>query len=443
MKEDQHILIVDDSIDTLEVLRRNLAGRGYRTTTAPSAEDAFRVLESVPVNLVITDIKMPGADGLDLLRYVRENYKDIGVVIITGYPRYDEAIRAMKTGAEEYLIKPFTDEELFSALDNAFEKQRLRENLGRRPVPQAKYGLIGKSEGMIKLFDEIGRAAETDATILIQGESGTGKELIARAIHYESPRNSATFVPVNCGSIPETLLESELFGHIKGAFTGANRTKAGFFQTADTGTILLDEISEASPTMQVKLLRVLQEKEICMLGATRSIKVDVRIVAATNKDLAALMTKGVFREDLFYRLNVISVSLPPLRDRGDDIILLINHFINKFVQEYGKTPPKISDQALKILRAYHWPGNVRELENVIMRILSMTQGDIVEVPDLPSLMRFSSLKARKADRTLEAVAAEYIRNVMADVGGNKTAAARILGINRRTLREKLKKTDRS
>lgn len=443
MKEDQHILVVDDSIDTLEVLRRNLAGRGYRTTTAPSAEDAFRVLESFPVNLVITDIRMPGADGLDLLRYVRENYKDIGVVIITGYPRYDEAIRAMKTGAEEYLIKPFTDEELFSALDNAFEKQRLRENLGRRSVPQAKYGLIGKSEGMIKLFDEIGRAAETDATILIQGESGTGKELIARAIHYESPRNSAPFVPVNCGSIPETLLESELFGHVKGAFTGANRTKAGFFQTADTGSILLDEISEASPTMQVKLLRVLQEKEICMLGATRSIKVDVRIVAATNKDLAALMTKGVFREDLFYRLNVISISVPPLRDRGDDIILLINHFINKFVQEYGKTPPKISDQALKILRAYHWPGNVRELENVIMRILSMTQGDIVEVPDLPSLMRFSSLMVRKTDRTLEAVETEYIRNVMADVNGNKTAAARILGINRRTLREKLKKNDRS
>ena len=436
-------MIVDDSIDTLEVLRRNLAGRGYRTTTAPSAEDALRILESVPVNLVITDIKMPGADGLDLLRYVRENYKDIGVVIITGYPRYDEAIRAMKTGAEEYLIKPFTDEELFSVLDNAFEKQRLRENLGRRPVAQAKYGLIGKSEGMEKLFDEIGRAAETDATILIQGESGTGKELIARAIHYESPRNSAPFVPVNCGSIPETLLESELFGHIKGAFTGANRTKAGFFQTADTGSILLDEISEASPTMQVKLLRVLQEKEICMLGATRSIKVDVRIVAATNKDLAALMTKGVFREDLFYRLNVISVSLPPLRDRGDDIILLINHFMNKFVQEYGKTPPKISDQALKILSAYHWPGNVRELENVIMRILSMTQGDIVEVPDLPSLMRFSSLMARKADRTLEAVDAEYIQNVMADVDGNKTAAARILGINRRTLREKLKKNDQS
>jgi len=439
MKTDRHILVVDDSVDTVEVLRRNLAARGYRTTTAPSAEDARRILESTPVHLVITDIRMPGADGLDLLRYVRENYKDIGVVIMTGYPRYDEAIRAMKTGAEEYLIKPFTDQELFSALDGAFEKQRLRENLGRRTLPRAKYGLIGHSEGMNQLFNEINRAADTDATLLIQGESGTGKELIARAIHYESSRNSAPFVPVNCGSIPETLLESELFGHIKGAFTGAVRTKAGFFQTADTGTILLDEISEASPPMQVKLLRVLQEKEIYMLGATRSLKVDVRIIAATNKDLAALTAKGAFREDLFYRLNVISISVPPLRDRDDDILLLINHFINKFVQEYGKTPPKISDQALKTLSAYHWPGNVRELENVIMRILSMTPGDIIEVPDLPSLMRFSSLMARKADRTLAAVEAEYIRNVLAETGGNKTAAAEILGINRRTLREKLNK----
>jgi len=439
MQANRHILIVDDSVDTREVLRRNLAGRGYRTTTAPSAEDALRILESVAVNLVITDIRMPGADGLDLLRYVRENYKNIGVVVITGYPRYDEAIRAMKSGAEEYLIKPFTDEELFSTVDSAFEKQRLHENLSSASISQAKYGLIGKSEGMTTLLNEIHRAAETDATILIQGESGTGKELIARAVHYESPRNSAPFVPVNCGSIPESLLESELFGHIKGAFTGAIRTKAGFFQTADTGTILLDEISEASPSMQVKLLRVLQEKEIYMLGATRPIKVDVRIIAATNKDLAALMKKGGFREDLFYRLNVISLSVPPLRERGDDIILLINHFINRFVQEYDKTPPKISDQAFQILKSYHWPGNVRELENVMMRILAMTQGDIVEVPDLPSLMRFSSLTTPKADRTLEAVEAEYICNVLAEVGGNKTAAAGILGINRRTLREKLKK----
>ncbi|MBN2570434.1 MAG: sigma-54-dependent Fis family transcriptional regulator [Deltaproteobacteria bacterium] len=441
MQANHHILVVDDSVDTLEVLRRNLVGRGYRTTTATSAEDALRILESTPVNLVITDIRMPGADGLDLLRYVQENYKNIAVVIITGYPRYDEAIRAMKIGAEEYLIKPFTDEELCEALNSAFEKQHLRENLNRRLVPHIKYGLIGQSEGMQKLFDQIGRAASTDATILIQGESGTGKELIARAIHYESPRNSAPFVPVNCGSIPETLLESELFGHIKGAFTGANWTKAGFFQTADTGTILLDEISEASPSMQVKLLRVLQEKEICMLGATRSIHVDVRIIAATNKDLSALTTKGIFREDLFYRLNVISINVPPLRDRDDDIILLINHFVKKFVQEYGQSPPEISGQALKVLKAYHWPGNVRELENVIMRILSMTQGDVVEVPDLPSLMRFSSLMTRKTDRTLAAVESEYIREVLAETAGNKTAAATILGINRRTLREKLKKNN--
>ena len=436
---DRHILIVDDSIDTLEVLRRNLAGRGYSITTASSAEDALRILESTPVNLVITDIRMPGVDGLDLLRYVRENYKDIFVIVITGYPCYDEAIRAMKTGAEEYLIKPFTNDELFKALHSAFEKQDLQENLNHRSVTHIKYGLIGQSTKMKKLFNEIGRAAATDATILIQGESGTGKELIARAIHYESSRNLAPFVPVNCGSIPETLLESELFGHVKGAFTGAQWTKAGFFQTANTGTILLDEVSEASPSMQVKLLRVLQEKEICMLGSTRPINVDVRIIAATNKDLVALTAKGLFREDLFYRLNVILIAVPPLRDRDDDIIFLINHFIKKFVHEYGRTPPEISSEALKILKTYHWPGNVRELENVVMRILSMTQGNVVEVPDLPSLMRFSSLMSRKADRTLAEVEYEYIRNVLAETAGNKTAAAAILGINRRTLREKLKK----
>jgi DNA-binding NtrC family response regulator len=293
---------------------------------------------------------------------------------------------------------------------------------------------------MKALFTAIARAAATDATVLIQGESGTGKELVARAIHYESRRAAAPFVAVNCGAIPETLLESELFGHLKGAFTGALSTRAGFFQTADSGTILLDEIAEAPPAMQVKLLRVLQDKEIFMLGATRPTRVDVRIMAATNKDLEALTRKGHFREDLFYRLNVIRLTVPPLTARGDDIVLLIRHFIQRFAQENGLSPPRVSDRALALLRDHHWPGNVRELENIIMRILAMSPGEVIEAPDLPQLMRYTvSPTHPRLDRTLKEMETEYIRAVLDSVGGNKSKAARILGITRRTLREKLGK----
>jgi DNA-binding NtrC family response regulator len=245
-------------------------------------------------------------------------------------------------------------------------------------------------------------------------------------------------VPVNCGAIPEGLLESELFGHIKGAFTGATETRAGFFQTADGGTIFLDEISETSLSMQVKLLRVLQDKEVCMVGSSRSRRVDVRILASTNKDLYSLVKKGVFREDLFFRINVITIEVPPLRERGDDILLLTQYFANKFAEELGKPTPRFSDNALQVLKNYNWPGNVRELENVIQRLVVMTDGDLIEVPDLPSLMRFSALRETGLHRTLAEVETEYIRNVLASVDGNKTRAAEILGIDRKTLREKLK-----
>jgi DNA-binding NtrC family response regulator len=289
------------------------------------------------------------------------------------------------------------------------------------------------------VFTAIAKAASTSATVLITGESGTGKELVARAIHYNSPRSSAPFVPVNCGAIPEELLESELFGHIKGAFTGATETRAGFFQTADRGTIFLDEISETSFSMQVKLLRVLQDKEVIMVGSTRPRKVDVRILASTNKDLTTLVKKGLFREDLFFRINVITIDLPPLRDRGEDLLLLIQHFTKQFTKELGKPIPQFSDQALQVLKNYHWPGNVRELENVIQRLVLMTDGGLIEIPDLPSLMRFSALRETGFHRPLAEVEAEYIRNVLASVGGNKTKAAEILGIDRKTLRERLNK----
>jgi DNA-binding NtrC family response regulator len=279
--------------------------------------------------------------------------------------------------------------------------------------------------------------------VLITGESGTGKELAARAIHYSSIRSSAPFVPVNCGGIPEGLLESELFGHVKGAFTGATESRAGFFHAADGGTIFLDEISDMSLAMQVKLLRVLQDKEVCMVGSNRTRKIDVRILAATNKNLPDLVKKGLFREDLFYRLNVITINIPPLRERQDDVLLLANHFLNRFAAESGKATIRFSDEALQNLRSYNWPGNVRELENVIQRLVVMTDGYVIEVPDLPSLMRFSALRKTGFTRTLAEVESEYITNVLASVNGNKTRAAEILGIDRKTLREKLKKTGQS
>ncbi len=307
-----------------------------------------------------------------------------------------------------------------------------------RRVEPGLRGLIGNSQPMGRVFAEIAKAASTPATVLILGESGTGKELVARAIHYNSPRASAPFIPVNCGGIPEGLLESELFGYVKGAFTGASESRAGFFQTADGGTIFLDEISDTTLSMQAKLLRVLQDKEVCMVGARRTRRVDVRVLAATNKDLLSLVKQGIFREDLYFRLNVITIAVPPLRERGDDILLLIGEFANKFAKESARPVPRFSDRALQALRDHYWPGNVRELENVIQRLVVMTDGDLVEVPDLPSLMRFSALREIRPNRTLAQVETEYIHTVLASVEGNKTRAAEILGIDRKTLREKLK-----
>jgi len=436
----ESILVVDDALSTLEVLERNLKTEHYQVFTASSVPEAIRVLEATPVDLVITDLKMPEVSGIDLVRHVRENLKDTEVIMITGYPSIDGAVTAVKAGAQDFLSKPFTDEELLGAVRRTLDKLQARKKVQgpSEEIESSSYGLLGNSEAMQRVFRSIAKAVSTTATVLISGESGTGKELVARAIHYHSPRASSPFVPVNCGAIPEELLESELFGHVKGAFTGALETRAGFFQTADGGTIFLDEISETSLSMQVKLLRVLQEREVVMVGSTRPRKVDVRILASTNKDLTALVKKGLFREDLFFRINVITIDLPPLRERGEDLLLLIHHFTGRYAGELGKSVPQFSDQALQVLRGYHWPGNVRELENVIQRLIVMTDGGLIEVPDLPSLMRFSALQEVGFHRTLAEVEEEYIRNVLASVNGNKTQAAKILGIDRKTLREKLK-----
>jgi two-component system response regulator HydG len=441
----ERILIVDDSESTLEVLKRNLTTAGYQIFTASGVSGAIEILEQTRLDLVITDLKMPNVSGMDLVRHIRENFRDTRVMMITGYPSIEGAVEAVKTGAEEFLAKPFTDTELLSAVRRVLHKARTYR-YGRAKSDQAipaHKGLIGKSEGMREVFIAISRASTASATVLITGESGTGKELAARAIHYSSVRSSAPFVPVNCGGIPEGLLESELFGHVKGAFTGATESRAGFFHAADGGTIFLDEISDMSLAMQVKLLRVLQDKEVCMVGSNRTRKVDVRILAATNKNLQDLVNKELFREDLFYRLNVITITIPPLRERGDDILLLANDFLNRFAAGAGKTTPGFSDEALQSLLSYNWPGNVRELENVIQRLVVMTDGDVIDVPDLPSLMRFSALRKTGLTRTLAEVESEYITNVLASVGGNKTRAAEILRIDRKTLREKLKRTGQS
>jgi len=439
-RKKERILVVDDAPETLEVLQRNLTSKGYQVYTALGVEEALRVLDTEPIDLIITDYKMPRVSGLDLIRHVRENLKDAEVMMITGYASIGGAVKAVKYGAEDYLAKPFTDEELFSAVEHALDKLHTRRAARARSDKkiQESYGILGESEAIQNVFSAIGKASMTAATVLITGESGTGKELVARAIHYSSPRASAPFVPVNCGGIPEGLLESELFGHVKGSFTGATETRAGFFQTADGGTIFLDEISETSLAMQVKLLRVLQDKEVCMVGDTRTRKVDVRIVAATNKDLQNLVKKELFREDLFFRLNVITIAIPPLSERGNDILILARHFVNKFAQETDKSPFRFSDDALEALKNYDWPGNVRELENVIQRLVVMIDSDVVDASDLPSLMRFSAPRQTRLHRTLAAVEREHIKNVLSSVNGNKTRAAEILGIDRKTLREKLK-----
>jgi len=437
------ILVVDDSPDTLEIIQRNLTGQGYLVFTAPRVAEAIKFLQGTPVDLVITDLKMPEVGGLDLVRHVRENFRDTEVMMITGYATIDGAVKAIKTGAEEYLTKPFTEEELFTAVKRVLEKLQARRAAEVRPDFNlfSSYGMLGESAAIQKVFRSIAKAATISATVLITGESGTGKELVARAIHYNGPSASAPFVPVNCGGIPEGLLESELFGHMKGAFTGASESRAGFFQTADGGTIFLDEVSETSLAMQVKLLRVLQDKEINMVGSSRPRTVNVRVLAATNKVLHDLVEKGLFREDLFFRLSVIRIDVPPLRQRGDDILLLANHFAARFAKEMGRPEPRFADEALEVLKNYYWPGNVRELENVIQRLVFMTESGVVRVPDLPDLMRFSGLRQTGLNRTLVEVENEYIRNVLAAVDGNKTRAAEILGIDRKTLREKLRRLD--
>jgi DNA-binding NtrC family response regulator len=435
------ILVVDDSVSTLKVLERNLTSEGYIVLSASSVPKAIELLESSPVELVVTDLRMPKVGGLDLIRHVRNNLPDTGVIMITGFASIGSAVSAMREGAEDYLPKPFTDEELLAAVRGVLEKVHLRRTANVAAVEGAEppHGMIGNSPVICRVYELVSRAANTDATVLVSGESGTGKELVARAIHYGSARASAPFVPVNCAGIPDGLVESELFGHVKGAFTSATTNRLGLFAAADGGTIFLDEIGELAPATQAKLLRVLQEQEVQMVGADRARKVDVRVIAATNKDLAALVARGAYREDLFYRIHVVTIDLPPLRDRGEDVILLAQYFLGRISAQSGRPVPRLTDRLIEALSTYSWPGNVRELQNLLQRLTILTDGDELDVTHLPAAMRFTVPRERGLDRTLAEVEREHIEAVLASVAGNKTRAAEILGIDRKTLRECLKR----
>ncbi len=436
------ILVVDDSPLTLEVLQRNLEGAGYAVFTASSVEQAIAGLEQNLVDLVVTDIKMPKVSGLELLKYVKENLKDTEIMIITGYPSVRGAVEAVKDGAEDYLVKPFTDEELLSTVSRLLEKQANRKAVEKKTL-SGSHNIIGGSQAMQRVYRLIDKAAATKVNVLISGESGTGKELAARAIHYGSKAASGPFVTVNCTAIPDNLLESELFGHVKGAFTGAQASRAGFFQIADKGTLFLDEIGDASLNMQGKLLRAIQNKEIFMVGSSRVQKIDTRIIAATNADLTRLVRKGLFREDLYFRLNIVEIALPPLHERSDDILPLVQFFLEKMSVELERPVPQFSDKVLQIFKKYRWQGNVRELENLVQRLVVLAEDDFIDVADLPEHMRFQIDWQQGLERSLAEVEAEHINNVLNSVKGNKTRAAQILGIDRKTLREKMRRVNNS
>lgn len=438
------ILFVGKEENAPELISAQLGRAGYEVLTCRSVEKAISALEFSSLDIVISEMDLPKISGLDLLRYVKENFSNIEMMI-TGLSDVDVAVKAIKDGAEEYLVQPCSAEDLLAAVDRIVGKIERCRTMRTDTIVEKYHGIIGQADSIKQLFKLIEKAATNTVNVLVSGESGTGKELVARAIHYSSDRARAPFVSVNCTAITDTLLESELFGHVKGAFTGANDSRIGFFQIADGGTVFLDEIGDASLNMQGKLLRVLQSKEIQLVGSSRIRKVDIRIIAATHKDLQAMVPKGLFREDLFYRLNVINIPVPSLRDRQEDILVLVNYFLNKFAKEMNRPPHEFSDNALKTLKSYNWPGNVRELENLIQRLVVITDNDVIHVADLPPHMRYAVPvgPGPAANRTLADVEREHLRTVLTFVGGNKTRAADILGIDRKTLRKKLQEMEKT
>ena len=438
------ILIVDDSPATREVLQRNLCAEGHEVVSAANVAAAMAILSQGPVDLVITDLRMPGADGMELVRHIRDHHRGTGVIMVTGFATVGGAVCAMREGVDDYLPKPFSDEELRHAVAAALDKVRQRREIEAPGPVEAPDGLIGASAAMQRVYRLIARAASASVPVLITGESGTGKELVARAIHYRGPRASAPFLAVNCAAIPETLIESELFGHAKGSFTGATAARQGFFVAADGGTLFLDEVAELSPIAQAKLLRVLQEKTVQAVGSDQPRAVDVRVIAATNKDLEGLTRDGQFREDLFFRLHVLPIEVPPLREREGDVVPLLRHFLAAAAEQSSTPVPHVTDGAVEALRRYSWPGNVRELQNLTQRLVIFADAGVIDTVDLPTVIRYvaqapdtQSEPPGWGHRTLREVELAHIRAVLESVGGNKTRAAAILGIDRKSLREKL------
>jgi DNA-binding NtrC family response regulator len=446
-KESENILVVDDEPQMAQWVKDLLSEEGFNVQYALSAEEAVQRLASDPYHLVITDLRMQKMTGMDLLKKIQTEWPEILVILVTAFGTVESAIEAMKGGAYDYITKPFKSDELILTVKKAFEQIRLKGEVRRlREEISKEYqfeNIIGKSKKLKEIYNLIRRISQSTVNVLITGESGTGKDLIAKAIHYNSPRKDRPFVAINCAAIPETLLESELFGHAKGAFTDAKGDKKGLFEEAEGGTLFLDEIGELPISLQAKLLRAIQDREIRRVGSNRSIPVDIRIISASNLDLKEQVRKRLFREDLYYRINVLEFSLPPLRDRKEDIALLVHHFIQKYGNNSNKKIGGMTETAMAALLDYPWPGNVRELENAIERAVTLCQGEKITLDDLPPTLsgnqpgRFVLDEALQKQLPLEAVEREYVQRIMDLVGGNKVKAAHILQIDRKTLYRKL------
>jgi len=446
----ERLLVVDDDANLRWVMQTQLEDAGYTVETAADGEEALRAVDQVAPALVITDLRMPGLSGMDLLRRVRESAPDVPVILVTAFGSIQSAVEAVKAGAYDYLTKPIDFEELVLVVQRALERSRLMEEVRTlRTNLDRKYGfesIIGQSEALLTVLDMAARAARTNSTILVQGETGTGKELLARAIHQNSPRSGRPFVTINCGAIPRELIESELFGHLKGSFTGAIGNKPGKVELANGGTLFLDEIGELPMELQAKLLRLIQQGEIEKVGATGISKVDVRIVAATHRNLPAMIEDGNFREDLYYRLAVIPLELPPLRERAEDIPELLQYFFLQARKKVGRPELVLPERLIPRFQGYRWPGNIREMENVVERMAVLCRGDEISEEDLPEALRKAaapgagvSLELPARGISLEAVEKELILKALEMNGWNQTHAAKYLDLSRKTLIYRMEK----
>ena len=448
------VLIVDDEKSMRDLLTITLEKAGYDVTAAEGGEAAIEAIRKDSFDTIITDLRMPRVDGMQVLRAARDLSPETAVIVVTAVASTETAVEAMKLGAYDYLTKPFKLDEVDLVIKNGLERKRLRhENLYLRRQLETQHrfeNIIGKSARIAEVFDTIRKIADSPATAMVSGESGTGKELVARAIHFNSLRRDKPFVSVNCGAIPEGLMESELFGHVKGSFTGAVANKVGLFAAAEGGTLFLDEITEIPPLLQVKLVRAIQMREVRRVGDTKDIKTDVRLIAASNRDLETAVRDGVMREDLFYRLNVIPIHLPPLRERREDIAFLVAHFIQKFSKELGKEVRGVTPEAMAVLERHHWPGNIRELENAIERAIVLGTGEMLGIESLPESVR-RERPAREPEvldlpeegvdleATLDDLERRYLRIALERTGGVQTKAAELLRMTFRQFRYKLQK----